>query len=123
MITSLGFASDEELNIYWFSSTIRRHSQEVINNQKVAGAITLPQTPQDSPRGLQFQGRAKQLTDSTEIEQAISIFEGRIFSRETIDKLTQLETKSHRFYKLTSTQSGLFDAVNFPNESRQELNL
>lgn len=42
---SVWFASDEDLNIYWFSSTKRRHSKEVMKNSKVSAAIVLPHTP------------------------------------------------------------------------------
>ncbi len=61
------FAADKDLNIYWFSSVTRRHSEEVMKNPHVAAAICLPQTPADKPRGLQLEGTAELLTKPADI--------------------------------------------------------
>lgn len=122
-VCSVWFASDEDLNIYWFSSTTRRHSGEVLKNKKVAAAIVLPHTPEDPARGLQFQGVAELLTSQNEIEKAISLYANRIFSKETIDDLIENSDKPHKFYKIKPTQFVLFDSVNFGDDWRQEYNL
>ncbi len=122
-VCSVWFASDEDLNIYWFSSTKRRHSKEVMHNQRVAGAIVLPQTPKDPPRGLQFQGTAEELSKQEDINKAISVYKGRIFSKEDIEEFMSLKDHPHKFYRIKPTQFVLFDAVNFPDSSRQQLNL
>ena len=83
-VCSVWFATDEDLNIYWFSSTTRRHSTEVLKNKKVAGAIVLPHNPDDPPRGLQFQGMAELLEDEITIEKAISVYADRVFSKEML---------------------------------------
>lgn len=114
------FAIDEDLNIYWFSSTTRRHSKEVKANPKVAGAITLPHTPKDPPRAVQFEGIAKELTDQKDISKARSVYESRIFDTVTIDSLIANPEKPHRFYKIKPSLFVLFDVINFPDESRQE---
>ncbi len=122
-VCSVWFAADEDLNIYWFSSTTRRHSKEVMQNNKVAAAIVLPQTPQDSARGLQLQGTAELLTEQKDIDKAISVYAGRIFTKEQIEEFAALKDKPHRFYRIKPTQFVLFDSVNFPDESRREYNL
>lgn len=122
-ICSVWFASDEDMNIYWLSSTTRRHSKEVMENSKVAGAITLPQTPNDPPRGLQFQGNAKLLTKQKDVDKAMSVYAGRIFSEKDIREFMKNKEKPHRLYKIKPTQFVLFDAVNFPENSRREYNL
>src|SRR3990167_10572859 len=76
-VCSVWFASDEDLNIYWFSSTTRRHSGEILKNKKVAAAIVLPHTPSDPPRGLQLQGSAQMLTKKPDIDKAISVYKNR----------------------------------------------
>lgn len=121
-ICSVWFTADESLNIYWFSSTSRRHSKEVIKNNKVAAAIVLPQTPNDSPRGLQLQGTAELLTQEKDIDKAISIYAGRIFAKEKIKEFMQDNEEPHRFYKIKPTQFVLFDLVNFPDNPRQVWN-
>lgn len=122
-VCSVWFASDEDLNIYWISAETRRHSKEVMENQKVAGAIVLPQSPEDSPRGLQLQGIAEILTDQNDIEKAVSIFIGRIFSKEKIKEFINHKEKPHKFYRMESTKFVLFDVVNFPDNPRQEYKL
>jgi len=122
-VCNVWFASDEDLSIYWFSSTTRRHSKEILVNPKVAGAIVFPQTPQDAPRGLQLQGNAEVLKYKEEIDKAISLFEQRIFQRDAIDRLMEDEKKPHKFYKIKPSKFVLFDVVNFPENSRQEYNL
>lgn len=122
-VCNVWFASDEDLNIYWFSATTRRYSKEVSKNNKVAAAIILPHTPDDPPRGIQLQGIAEVLIKQEDVDQAISVYQGRIFDKETIEELMGDEEKPHKFYKIKPTQFVLFDAVNFGDDWRQELNL
>lgn len=122
-VCSVWFAADEDLNIYWISSTTRRHSDEAIKNPKVAAAIVLPHTPKDSARGLQLQGKAELLTKQEDIDKAAFLFTGRIFTEEKIKEFMASEKYPHRFYKIKPSQFVLFDTVNFPENSRQEYNL
>lgn len=122
-VCSVWFAADSDLNIYYFSSTTRRHSEEVAKNNKVAGAAVLPQNPNDPPRGLYFQGIAEVLKSQKDIDKAISVYAGRIFSREKITEFMDHKEKPHKFYRIKPTQFVLFDAVNFPDNPRQELAL
>lgn len=120
-VCSVWFASDEDLNIYWFSSISRRHSEELDVNNRVAGAIALPHDPKDPVRGVQFQGVAEVLSDEEDINKALSVYQGRIFNRERIDDLAK--NRAHKFYKIKPTKFVLFDSVNFPDNPRQELDL
>jgi len=122
-VCSVWFAADADLNIYWISSEARRHSNEVLKNPKVAGAIVMPQNPDNPPRGLQFQGIAKMLEDQKDIDRATSLFTDRIFSKEKIKEFMENKEKPHRFYRIKPTKFVLFDAVNFPENARQEYNL
>ena len=78
-VCNVWFAADKELHIYWFSSTTRRHSSEVLKNNKVAAAIVLPHSPKDSARGLQLEGTASLVGDKKTILKAILLFTGRVF--------------------------------------------
>lgn len=120
---SVWFAADEDLNTYWFSSTKRRHSKEVMRNPKVSAAIVYPHTPKDPPRGLQLEGTAELLTKKEDIIKARSVYEGRIFSKKEIDDFINSKTSPHCFYKIKPTLFVLFDLVNFPNNPRQEFKL
>lgn len=122
-VCNVWFVSDDDLNIYWFSSITRRHSDEVLNNNKVAGAIVIPQNPNDPPRGLQFQGVAELLEDEEEINKARSLYQEKILPSEKIDEFMSHKEKPHKFYKIKPSRFVLFDVVNFPENSRQEYNL
>lgn len=119
-LCNVWFAADEDLNIYWFSSTTRRHSQEVAANSKVAGTICDPQNQDDTPMAIQFQGMAELLTDEADIAKARSVYEGRIFDAEAIDKYMANPDFPHRFYRITVELFVLFDPVHFPDISRRE---
>ena len=117
------FAADNALNIYWYSSLIRRHSIEVNANPNVAGAVVLPHTPADAPRGIQFEGAAEQLTADADITAAKGVYVDRIFPADKVAELMESSTNRHAFYRVTPSLIVLFDAVNFPDAPRQELHL
>lgn len=119
-VCNVWYAADDNLNIYWFSGTNRRHVAEVSANPLVAGGITLPQTPQDPPRGLQFQGTTTQLTAKTDIEKAIHLYDGRIFPEAKVREYMAFPTNPHSFFVIKPSLFVLFDLVNFPNSPRQE---
>ena len=119
-VCNVWFAADNDFNIYWFSSVDRRHSEEVRKNPKVAAAICLPQTPKDTPRGLRLEGVAEELNSEKDIAKARSVYENRIFDTKTTDKLMAHPEKPHKFYRIKPKLFVLFDAFNFPDESRQE---
>lgn len=120
---SVWFAADPDLNIYWFSGKNRRHSHEVLENHRVAGVIVLPQTPDDAPRGLQFEGIVEKLSDPGDIETAKKYYVGRIFPSEKVEDLMASAKNPHDFYRIRPTSFVLFDAVNFPENARQEYRL
>ena len=122
-VCSVWFAADADLNIYYFSATARRHSEEIVKNNKVAGAIVLPQSPKDPPRGLYFQGTAELLHNQDDIDEAISVYADRIFPKKKIKEFMNNKEKQHKFYRIKPTSFVLFDAVNFPNNPRQEFKL
>lgn len=122
-VCSVWFAADQDLNIYWISSTTRRHSAELIKNSKVAAAMVLPHTPDDPPRGLQLQGTAELLSNQKDIDKAILVYADRIFTKEKILEFMNDPETPHKFYRIKPTQFVLFDAVNFPANSRREYNL
>jgi uncharacterized protein YhbP (UPF0306 family) len=121
-VCNVWFAADEELNIYWLSIKDRRHSKEVLQNNKVAGTVALPIfKPVDKPRCVQFQGVASVLTDQKDIDKAISVYADRIFTREKIKEF--FATKPYAFYKIKPSLFVLFDSVNFPDDPRKEMTI
>lgn len=51
---------DEDLNIYWMSDPGARHSQAVLQNNKIAGTITVSAQGEDN-LGIQFEGIAEKI--------------------------------------------------------------
>jgi uncharacterized protein YhbP (UPF0306 family) len=119
-VCNVWFAADDNLNIYWFSSTTRRHSYEVAKDHNVAAAICLPQTPADSPRGIQLEGVAEQLTNPKDIALAMKHYVGKIFTLKQVKLFMASPGSPHRFYRIKPSSIVLFDAVNFPDQMRQE---
>ena len=119
-VCNVWFANDGDMNIYWFSSVTRRHSGEVAEDNHVAGAVCLSQTPEDKPRGLQFEGTAEVLDNEADVQKAIRHYAGRIFPEEKVREFMAHPDKPHKFYKITPSLFVLFDVVNFPDNSRQE---
>lgn len=54
------FVFDSDLNIYWMSSPHVRHSKALLQNNKVAGTITVT-SPKEDNLGIQFEGTAEKI--------------------------------------------------------------
>lgn len=117
------FAYDEKLNLYWISKPSRRHSEEIRNNDKVAGVIVLPHTPGEDVRGIQFQGFAKELTDKSEAKQGMKYYAKRYGMKpERVNAILD-GIDGHVCYKINPSLYVLFDETNFPDDPRQEYKL
>jgi uncharacterized protein YhbP (UPF0306 family) len=120
---SVYFAFDNKLNLYWISTPTRRHSIEIRDNDKVAGTIVLPHIPGDKVRGIQFEGRAEELTNKELARVAMSHYAKRYnLDRERVKAILE-NRDGHLPYKITPRLIVLFDEVNFPKNSRQEFKL
>lgn len=117
---SVYFATDTNMNLYWLSKPDRRHSQELSANQNVAGTIVLPHTPGDKVRGIQFEGAAEELKETTELTRAMMIYAKRFgMPAERMNAIIS-HTDGHACYRVTPSLYVLFDEINFPDVSRQE---
>jgi uncharacterized protein YhbP (UPF0306 family) len=54
------YVYDEDLNIYWMSDPAVRHSQAILNNNKVAGTITVSGA-REKGLGIQFEGLSEKI--------------------------------------------------------------
>lgn len=122
-VCNVWFAADKDLNVYWFSSVTRRHSEEIMQNPHVAAAICLPQTPTDKPRGLQLEGTAELLTKPADVAKAMKNYVGRVFNLKQVKDFMAHLDRPHRFYRIKVDNFVLFDAVNYPENPRQELKM
>ena len=125
-VATVWFAYDNNFNIYFISRHNRRHSLEIAKNPYVAGAIVKKhETLGDKTRGLQFEGKCSELKGS-ELIKNFAIF-ARRFPKVTKFILSPKEiiegATDHHLYKIVPSSIVLFDEVNFPDQSRQELKL
>jgi uncharacterized protein YhbP (UPF0306 family) len=119
-VCNVWFAADDDLNIYWFTSVNRRHSKEIAKDSRVAGIVHMPCEPTDPVRGLTFEGAAEVLEIDSDVERAMKVYAGRIFTKDRIRELSERTDQPHRFYRMKPKSLVLFDALNFPTSPRQE---
>ncbi len=114
------FVSDENLNLYWISIPERRHSQEILENEKVAAAIPIKHIPGENVIGIQVEGDAKLVQDLKEIKRIAPIYADRYGrSKKWCDDFIAGKTK-HKLYRVTPRLFVLFDEETFPTDPRKE---
>ena len=121
-VTTLYFAADIDLNIYWLSRRSRRHSQEVEKNSHVAGAIILPHNYGDKVRGIQFEGEARELIDQNAVA-GRQIYSSKYWIVEDRVMTTKEGQDDQACYQVRPEKFVLYDEVNFPDNPSQEFKL
>lgn len=122
-ICTVCFGFDTSFNLYWFSRHDTRHSQEILQNNCVAGAVVLPYVKGNKSRGLQFAGIAVELHDVLEIEKGL----GAMRKRYDMSKKREIELKNemvsgdanYGLYRFIPEEIILYDTKNFPDAPRQ----
>lgn len=109
-VCNVWFAADRNMNIYWISSTNRRHSIEIANNPHVAASICLVNDPGESDRGaLQIEGIAEQVSKPLEMAKALKLYASRgIFSAKQVREFMADLEYPHRFYRLKPETISMF---------------
>lgn len=121
-VTTVYFASDTELNLYFLSRKNRRHSREIANNPHVAGAIVLPHNYGDKVRGMQFEGIAQELKEQ-EAVQGRTVYTQKFWIVEDRALNQQEGVDSQGVFRVKPEKYILFDEVNFPDNPSQEYKL
>lgn len=121
-ICTVHFAFDDELNLYWMSSRRSRHSREVAGSKRVAVAIPI-KFPERPVIGIQLEGEAEAL-QGEELEEGLNVYGDRFDMKEEAKKGFLLaKDPEAALYQFTPRLFVLFDAVNFPDNPRQEWKL
>jgi nitroimidazol reductase NimA-like FMN-containing flavoprotein (pyridoxamine 5'-phosphate oxidase superfamily) len=108
-VCEVHFAYDDELNIYFRSLPARRHSQEIAQNQFVAGNIVMQHAFGEKPRGVYFEGRAEVLEDLDETHPGYIALTSRLgVGPEIIAEAKKAD--GPKLYKITVSDYYLFDA-------------
>ena len=119
-VTTVYFAYDANLNLYWLSNPSRRHSEEIKKNSKVGGSIVMMHNYGDKVRGLQFEGEARKL-DGPDAELAVNIYKSRYWIVES--RATNEPGPQDTCYQLHPKKFTLYDEINFPQNPSQVLEI
>ena len=103
------FVHDDECNVYWMSTSDRRHSIAIESNPNVAAAITVATKPGEPDLGVQMSGVAE-VIDSVPREVVLKYFRKRD-KPEPAENFVVLE--GHYWYVLRPMQIELIDEARF----------
>jgi uncharacterized protein YhbP (UPF0306 family) len=99
-VSEVHFAYDDDLNLYFRSLTLRRHSQEIALNPQVAGDIVKQHQLDEYPTGIYFEGNAKLLSAGNERDKAFKVINARLKAGDDILEEAN-RPDGHQFYKIT----------------------
>lgn len=106
-VSEVHFASDNDLNLYFRSLSSRRHSQEIAENQNVAGNIVRQHTLDEIPLGVYFEGVCKRLGPGAEQDTAFEVLRDRVdAAANAVEEATRPD--GHQFYKITVNKWYIF---------------
>jgi uncharacterized protein YhbP (UPF0306 family) len=115
---------EKDRSIVYTSNRLRRHSQEISINSKVAGGVVSMDLEGlgQKVRGLSFEGTAIEAVES-DLENAYESYASRWPQVRNMFSIQDIRSKKvdMRMYVLNFTKMVLFDEVNFPSSPRQEL--
>lgn len=108
-VCEVHFVYDDDLNLYWRSAPLRRHSQDIAVNPHVAGNIVVQHGLGEKPRGLYFEGTAELLDDINEASPVYQLFVERLsFGPEILEAAATED--GPKFYKVNVADWYMFDA-------------
>ncbi len=113
--------SDEDLNLYWFSTEERRHSKDIASNNNVAAYILVHENTEEENWviGIAIEGTAEKLPHA-ENEAVIRKYQTKLRKPDEFVQDVLSGKNPHVLYKLTPLNFALFDTKNFQNGPRQE---
>jgi len=108
-VCEVHFSYDDDLNLYFVSSSETRHAQEIINNPHVAGNIVTQHHKDQKVRCVDFEGAA-QMLDGAEAERtAYKAYVNRYGASEGL--LNEIRKDGNtRFFKISVNDFFLFDS-------------
>lgn len=118
-ICTVYYVLDDELNLYWLSWPNRRHSLEIVSNNKVA--ITVPIKFDVPVIGVQAEGMASKVTEASQVEAVMKKYVKKYNSGKNFYTNFLAGNNQHEMYKFTPRIYQLFDEVNFTENEPQTI--
>lgn len=107
--------SDDDKAVYWTSIPERRHSQDIVADCHVAGAIAVK--TEQPVMGLQFSGTAEVVSDLDEMKRVMDDYSTKYDGQgKDLYDNTVAGTSQHKLYRLTIESLELFDMVHYPGQ-------
>jgi len=107
-VCEVHFSYDDDLNLYFVSSSKTRHATELVANPNVAGNIVTQHHKNQKVRCVDFEGKATML-DSSESEKAYQAYVAR--NGESKNLLDEIRKDGNtRFFKIDVQHFYLFDS-------------
>lgn len=107
-VCEVHFGYDDELNLYFRSTTNRRHCLEIADNPHVAGNIVTQHGLGEKPRGIYFEGTAQLIDDNAEATKLFKVMERQGLPDAVLQET--LKPEGPKFYKITVETFYIFDA-------------
>ncbi len=119
-VADVVYIHDDDLNIYWLSHPLARHSQSILKNKKAAGTITHSTKSKELNFCIQFEGIAEKINEER-FDLIIKHLTKRSHQIPHISEAAKI-LKDDSWYKITPVTIHLIDEENFGFD-RQELRL
>lgn len=107
-VCEVHFSYDDELNLYFRSTTDRRHCKDIAANPLVAGNIVTQHFKNQRVRGVYFEGEAEVLHEVDENHPAFKAVEARYGKASKIEAAAPDDIP--RYYKISVKDWYLFDS-------------
>lgn len=108
-VCEVHFSYDEELNLYFVSSSKTRHAQEIIKNPNVAGNIVTQHHKNQKVRCVDFEGTAEMLSGAEAEQSAYRAYTARNGESEGLLNEIRKDGDTH-FFKISVKDFYLFDS-------------
>lgn len=103
------FAYDDDLNLYWVSDQTRRHSQELLQNNRVSGNIVTQHHLGQAARGVAFEGVAGIVDTLDEAHPGYGAYKMRYADKDLLQAYS--DPNGARLYEIKVSDYYLLDAI------------
>jgi uncharacterized protein YhbP (UPF0306 family) len=118
-ICTVYFVPDENQNLYWLSYPERRHSKEIMTNNKIAIAVPIKFDKRPIV-GIQAEGTAEEIKDADIVKKIMPVYVEKYAQGKDFYNLFIEGKNKHQLYKFTSRKYALMDETSFSDEQKHE---